>query len=100
MAQLAAAGVRVGLSTGSYENSRHIRWDAGWQVEYGVPYATALAGITSTVADAFTLGNGIGRIIPGTPANFVLWDQDPLTLLSRVQLVATGTNVLVLPRQY
>ena len=46
------------------------------------------------------LGTGLGQIIPGTPANFVVYTADPLAVHSSINLVVANQVVQCAPQQY
>ncbi|MEO6173193.1 MAG: amidohydrolase family protein, partial [Arenimonas sp.] len=77
---LQKAGVRVGLyrSDDASQNARKLRQVAGNAVSYGMPWEAGLAAITSVPADAFGVGDKVGRIEVGLIADLVLWNGDPL----------------------
>ncbi len=79
-ALLQKAGVRVGLfrSDDSTQNARKVRQTAGNAVSNGLPWEAGLAAITSVPADAFGVGDKVGRIEVGLMADLVLWNGDPL----------------------
>lgn len=79
-ALLQKAGVRVGLyrSDDSSQNARKVRQTAGNAVANGLPWEAGLAAITSVPADAFGVGDKVGRIEIGLVADLVLWNGDPL----------------------
>lgn len=78
-ARLHRAGVKVGFSQrgDATHNARKQRQLAGNAVAHGLPWETALAGLTAVPADAFGLENR-GRIAVGQAADLVLWSGDPL----------------------
>ncbi len=87
-ALLARAGVRVALlAPDSTHNARKIRQAAGNAVANGLPWESALAGITRVPAEAFGVGDQLGRIEPGLQADLVLWDGDPLEVSTLAELV-------------
>lgn len=79
-ALLQKAGVRVALYRGddSSQNARKVRQVAGNAVSNGLPWEAGLAAITSVPADAFGVGDKVGRIEIGLMADLVLWNGDPL----------------------
>ncbi|MBS7458019.1 amidohydrolase family protein [Coralloluteibacterium stylophorae] len=79
-ARLHAAGVPVGFtqSGDATHNARKIRQLAGVAAANGLPWEAALAGITSVPAQAFGVGDRVGRIAVGQRADLVLWSGDPL----------------------
>lgn len=79
-AKMRRAGVRVAFSQGNdaSHSARKQRQLAGNAVAHGLPWEDALAGLTRIPAEAFGLGNEVGRISPGLRADLVLWSGDPL----------------------
>ena len=59
---------------------------AGNSVAMGLDYNEAVRSITSNPADIFGLIN-VGYILPGYDADLVVWDNDPLELMSSVEMV-------------
>ena len=59
---------------------------AGNAVAMGLDYGTAVKAITSNPADIFGLVD-VGYIAPGFDADLVVWDGDPLELMSNVENV-------------
>ena len=59
---------------------------AGNSVAMGLDYNEAISSITSNPADIFGLIN-VGYILPGYDADLVVWDNDPLELMSSVEMV-------------
>jgi imidazolonepropionase-like amidohydrolase len=83
-ARLHAAGVAVGFSLADPEphNVRKLRQAAGNAAAHGLPRDAALAAITRVPAQAFGVGDRAGSLEVGRPADFVLWDGDPLEVTS------------------
>ncbi|PJK06869.1 amidohydrolase [Lysobacteraceae bacterium NML95-0200] len=79
-AKMRQAGVKVAFSQGNdaSHSARKQRQLAGNAVAHGLPWEDALAGLTRIPAEAFGLGNEVGRIAPGLRADLVLWSGDPL----------------------
>ena len=59
---------------------------AGNSVAMGLDYSSAMKAITSNPAEIFGLV-GVGSIAPGFDADLVVWDGDPLELMSNVESV-------------
>ena len=89
VARLHAAGVRVIIAAhgGAAHEDLRLRQEAGLAVRFGLPYAAALAAISSSPAAVFAPGQDLGRIARGAPANLVLWSGDPLELSSLAEKV-------------
>jgi len=101
-ATLIRAGVTLAIAQPNDAFVRNLRWDAGFVLANGgfsVHYYQALATVTSNVAKIFGLPHGVGTISDNTQANFVLYDGDPLTIGSKIVLVALGGYVSCQPQQ-
>lgn len=101
-ALLAKAGVPVIFTQFEFasHNARKVRQEAGNAVANGLPWDTALAGLTSVPADAFGVGDKLGRIEPGRIADLVLWDGDPLEVTTLAQQVwMSGKAMPMVSRQ-
>jgi imidazolonepropionase-like amidohydrolase len=83
-ARLHRAGVPVSFS--QFDSAAHLagklRQAAGNAVAHGLPWEAALAGLTRVPAEAFGVGDTLGRIEPGLVADLVLWSGDPLEVTS------------------
>ena len=90
-AKLHAAGVTVAFSQAgdATHNARKIRQLAGVAAANGLPWETALAGLTSAPAKVFGIDAKIGSIEVGKTADLVLWNGDPL------EVTTTATQVFV-----
>ncbi len=99
-AQLFAAGVAVGISTGATHDARKLRQVAGNAVRAGMPHDAALAAITRVPAEALGLGARYGTLAVGKTANLVVWSGDPLEISSRpVEVVIRGRRTSLRSRQ-
>lgn len=98
-AQLAKAGVTLALASGDSHNARNLRWEAGYAVAQGLPWQQALDGVTRVVAEVLRLPAGTATLATGQLANLAVYDGDPLSLISRVQLVVVGETVEENPQQ-
>jgi imidazolonepropionase-like amidohydrolase len=90
---LAQKGVSFGIATGnSAHEVRNLRWTAGLVSAEGIGDTAfdALAAVTSKIADMYNLPFGVGRLVVGTQANFVLFEGNPLSFEGRPKLVAVG----------
>ncbi|KAJ1563471.1 hypothetical protein HK405_001905, partial [Cladochytrium tenue] len=117
---LAGAGV-AGLAVAGTDPepaARALRFEAGWlAAETGgngdageaaawrrIGAVEAVGAATWAVADAFGVGGlGVGRIVEGTRANFLVLDapalEFALSLKANLQLVCDGSTVTPQPRQ-
>ncbi|MBU8894440.1 amidohydrolase [Corallococcus sp. H22C18031201] len=98
-ALLTQAGVKVLVSgMGEPGMVRTLAQEAGNAVAWGLPHTEALRAMTANVADAFNLD--VGRIAPGTTADVVLWNGDPLEVSSRpLGMWLAGRQVSLVSRQ-
>jgi imidazolonepropionase-like amidohydrolase len=85
-ALLHKAGVQVILSSFDTHNARTLRQDAGNAVREGLPYAAALASVTSAPLRAVGIVDR-GELAPGQVANVVVWGGDPLEVLTSAEAV-------------
>ena len=87
--RLNAAGVKMAFyyAQGAGAHNAYLATQsAGNAVAMGLDYGTAMKAITSNPADIFGLV-GVGSIAPGFDADLVVWDGDPLELMSNVENV-------------
>ena len=78
------AGVTLiftGMSWHNTHNAYSVRQSAGNAVANGLPMAAAIAAMTINPARIFHMPN-YGDIAPGQVADLVLWDMDPLEVMS------------------
>ena len=88
-ARLSRAGVQVAITTGDTFRSFTLRQEAGNAVAHGMDHAEALRAVTLYPARIWGVAEDYGSLEPGKVANLVVWDGDPLELLTPV------TNVLI-----
>jgi len=62
--------------------ARQVRYNAGYAVAHGLPWAAGIAAITRNPAQVFGFGEKEGRIEPGLDADLVVWSGDPLEMLT------------------
>lgn len=86
-ALLRRAGVQVAITTGETFKAYNIRQEAGNAVAYGLPYDEALRAITLAPAQIFGVADRYGSLEAGKVADVVVWDGDPLEMLTRVNTV-------------
>ncbi|HEV2148750.1 MAG TPA: amidohydrolase family protein [Longimicrobiaceae bacterium] len=89
-ALLRRAGVQVAFTTNETHNARNLRQEAGNAVAYGLPYQEALRAVTLYPAQVWGVDATHGSLAPGKTANVVVWDGDPLELLTEVEHVFIG----------
>ncbi len=89
-ALLHAAGVTVLFTAEDSHNARLLRQVAGNAVAEGLPWQVALAAITRAPAETFALGEGVGTLTAGAPADLAIWTGDPLELTTWAERVMIG----------
>ncbi|WP_421786803.1 amidohydrolase family protein [Hyphobacterium sp.] len=83
--RLNEAGVTVAYTTQTadgYFNARLLAQHAGNAVTNGVPWADAFRAITLTPAEIYGAGDQFGALAAGYVADVVVWDGDPLEVMS------------------
>ncbi|HYH82219.1 MAG TPA: amidohydrolase family protein [Longimicrobium sp.] len=98
--RLRRAGVQVAITTGETFKAYNIRQEAGNAVAYGLPWDEALRSITLAPAQIFGVADRYGSLEAGKVANVVVWDGDPLELLTRVShVIIRGREVPLVSRE-
>lgn len=86
--RLAAAGVRVAITTDHPVVPIHfLVHQATFAVKEGMTREDALGAITINPASIMGLDDRIGSLAPGKDGDVVIWDGDPLDVMSRAQRV-------------
>ncbi|MDX2234849.1 MAG: amidohydrolase family protein [Hyphomonadaceae bacterium] len=103
-ALLERAGVRVIIapSPGSVDGhqARLAFQLAGNAVANGLPWEAAFKAISQTPAEVFGVGGELGSLAPGKTADVVIWDGDPLDVMSApVALFIAGVETPLVSRQ-
>ncbi|MFZ4122039.1 MAG: amidohydrolase family protein [Caulobacterales bacterium] len=103
-ALLHAAGVRIAIAPGpgsvDAHQSRLVLQLAGNAVANGLPWEAAFAAVTSGPADIYGVGRELGRLAPGAIADVVVWDGDPLEVMSAPTAVfIDGRDIPLVSRQ-
>jgi imidazolonepropionase-like amidohydrolase len=99
-ALLRASGVRVAITTGDSYQAFNLRQEAGNAVAYGPLHEDALRAITIDAARIWGLEDSYGSIEPGKVANVVVWDGDPLEMLTAVEhLFIRGRPIPLVTRE-
>ncbi len=84
-ARLHEAGVATAYTTMSsdiYFNARLLAQHAGNAVTEGADWSDAFQAITLTPAEIYGVGERYGALAPGYAADVVVWDGDPLEVMS------------------
>src|SRR4029450_970808 len=84
-ARLQAAGVKIAIQTDEVHHVRHLPFEAGLAVAYGLPWEEAIRAITLSPAEIFGVQDKIGSLTAGAEANLFLADGDPLEPATKSQ---------------
>jgi imidazolonepropionase-like amidohydrolase len=99
-ARLRRAGVQVAITSGETFKAYTIRQEAGNAVAYGLPWEEALRAVTLAPAQIFGVADRYGSLEAGKVADVVVWDGDPLELLTRVNRVfIRGRDIPLVSRE-
>ena len=85
-ALLHEAGVDVVFTAAETHNARNLRQLAGNAVAYGLPWSAALEGLTRRAARVWGMDD-VGALTPGSRADLVIWNGDPLELTTWAEQV-------------
>ncbi len=80
--RLHAAGVKVAFIPPGTPNARLVVQNAGIAVSMGMPWEAAMDALTVNAAEIFGVADSYGKIAPGMDADIVVWDGDPLEVMS------------------
>lgn len=99
-ARLRRAGVQIALTSGETWRAYTIRQEAGNAVAYGLPWAEAFRAVTLYPAQIWGVADRYGSLEAGKVANVVVWDGDPLEMLTSVNHVfIRGVEVPLVSRE-
>ena len=88
MAALAAAGVRVAITTDHpVVPVNFLVHQASLAVKEGLPVKVALEALTVNPASMLRLNDRVGSLTPGLDGDVVIWSGDPLDVNSRAERV-------------
>ncbi len=98
--RLYAAGVKVAFIPPGTHNSRLVVQNAGIAVSMGMPWAAAMDALTVNPAEMFGISDSYGKLAAGMDADVVVWDGDPLELMSSPDAVLiAGVDIPLVSRQ-
>lgn len=84
---LARAGVRFAFSSGGFQFSRNVPFQAGRAVAWGLDHDSAIRAMTLDAARILGVDSQIGSIEPGKLANLVVEKGDALEIRSQIEHV-------------
>lgn len=91
---LAKAGVRFAFSSGGYQFSRNIPFQAARAVAWGLDHDAAIRAFTLDAAKILGVESQVGSIEPGKLANLVVVNGDALEIRSTIQhVVIAGRDI-------
>lgn len=96
-ARLHEAGVTLlfrGVDYMGTHSAYLVRQAAGNAAAYGLPPIEAIKAMTLNPATVFGFDDQSGSIVAGKSADLVIWDGDPLELLTRAETVIIGGAVM------
>lgn len=80
--RLHAAGVKVAFIPPGTPNARLVVQNAGIAVSMGMPWEAAMDALTVNPAEIFGLADSYGKLADGMDADIVVWDGDPIEVMS------------------
>ena len=98
-ALLHEAGMDVVFTAAETHNARKLRQLAGNAVAHGLPWSAALDGLTRRAARLWGMDD-VGTLTPGSRADLVIWNGDPLELTTWAeQVIIDGQAMPMRSRQ-
>jgi imidazolonepropionase-like amidohydrolase len=99
-AKLREAGVKIAIQTDEAHHVRHLPFEAGLAVAYGLPWEEAIRAITLSPAEIFGVEDKIGSLSNGAEANLFIASGDPLEIATHIEAVyIRGVRVPMTNRQ-
>ena len=99
-ARLHAAGVKIAFLPPDTYNSRLVVQNAGNAVAMGLPWEAAMDALTVNAAEIFGVADTYGTMTKGMDADLVVWDGDPLEVMSSPDAVfIQGEQIELVSRQ-
>jgi len=99
-ARLHTAGVKIAFLPPDTLNSRLVVQSAGNAVAMGLPWEAAMDALTVSVAEIFGVADSYGTLAEGMDADVVVWDGDPLEVMTSADTVfIQGDEIALVSRQ-
>lgn len=92
-ALLHEAGVSLVFTGAGTHSAASLRQTAGNAVAHGLPWHSALAGLTRRAAEIWGMED-VGLIRPGAHADLVIWSGDPLEVTTWAEQVVIGGELM------
>jgi len=97
---IVGGGGEIGPGNARTHNARLLTQAAGVAVAHGMDWDAALSAITLNPARIFGIDDDVGTLEPGKDADVVVWDGDPLELMSSpTAVIVRGEPVPLVSRQ-
>lgn len=90
---LHSAGIRLSIASAEIYNTRNLPYEAAFAVAWGLPHDVALRALTIIPARIFGVADRIGSLKRGKDADIVVFSDDPLKLLTKVEYVIINGRV-------
>mgnify|MGYP002630513718 CR=1 FL=1 len=98
--RLEKAGVKVAIVGNGDANVRLAVQNAGNAVANGMSWQGAMASLTTVPAEMFGISDSYGTLEAGKDADVVVWDGDPLELMTSPDaVIISGENIPLVSRQ-
>jgi imidazolonepropionase-like amidohydrolase len=98
--RLNAAGVKVAFLPPDTLNARLVVQSAGNAVAMGMPWDAAVDALTVNAAEIFGVADSYGKMTAGMDADVVVWDGDPLEVMTSPDNVfIMGEEIPLVSRQ-
>lgn len=98
--RLEKAGVKVAILGNGDANVRLAIQNAGNAVANGMSWDAAMAALTTVPAEIYGISTSYGKLEAGMDADVVVWDGDPLELMTSPDVVIIrGENIPLVSRQ-
>jgi imidazolonepropionase-like amidohydrolase len=82
---LTEAGVLTSLHSDNSQIASRMNWEAAKMVRAGMDKEDALALVTINTAKLLGIDDKVGSLEPGKDADFVIWNGDPLSTLTKAE---------------
>jgi imidazolonepropionase-like amidohydrolase len=93
-ALLSAAGVKIAFQCAGASETQWLSIQAGIAVREGMPEQTALRSLTLSAAEILEVANRLGSLESGKDADIAIFSGNPLSTLSRCEMVLVNGQVV------
>jgi imidazolonepropionase-like amidohydrolase len=93
-ALLFAAGVKIAFQCAGASETQWLSIQAGIAVREGMPEEAALRGLTLSAAEILGVADRLGSLEPGKDADIAIFSGNPLSTLSRCEIVLVDGQVV------